>query len=73
MLSEEYKEAVMQRLKEMTTEDFVSAFERIGSQRVLLAEDIESVIEREMERMDLLCSYSKVDVVNTVKAIEIIE
>ena len=34
MLSEEYKEAVIRRLKSMTDEEFVNAMERAGSVRV---------------------------------------
>ena len=49
MLTDEFKKAAMEKLENMTAEDFITAFERIGSVRAEAEPDLTYAIDRELK------------------------
>ena len=51
MLTDEIKKAAMEKLDNMTAEDFITAFERIGSVRAEAEPDLMYAIDRELKAL----------------------
>lgn len=56
MLTEKFKEEALKRLEQMTADDFIRVFEKIGSQRTEETDSICLAIEEELNRY---CIFDK--------------
>ena len=49
MLTKEFKEVALKKLEQMTAEDFVKVFEKIGSQRTDGTDNLYSIIKKDLK------------------------
>lgn len=61
MITNDYKEEVLQVLEELTSDDYIRIFEEIGSQRTVNAKNIDKVISEELERYGIVENYVEYD------------
>lgn len=54
MLTDEFKKAAMEKLNAMTAEDFIKAFERIGSEKTSSDLDLDYIITKELYVLSLI-------------------
>ena len=59
MLTNSYKEEVLQKLETMTSDDFIKIFEEIGSHRTINAKDINKVVSEELEHYGIVKNYKE--------------
>lgn len=59
MLTEKFKEEALKRLEQMTAEDFIRVFEKIGSQRIGGTDNTCLSIEEDLNRY---CIFDKLNV-----------
>lgn len=53
MLTKEFKEVALQKLKQMSADDFVEIFEKIGSQRTEGEDNLCAIIEQDLSNYDM--------------------
>lgn len=58
MLTEKFKEEALKRLEQMTADDFIRVFEKIGSQRTEGTDSICLAIEKDL---NLYCIFDKLN------------
>lgn len=58
MLTKEFKEEALKKLENMTAEDFIKVFEKIGSKRTEKNDNLYSIVEGDLERYGILNKFN---------------
>ena len=64
MLTKEFKEAALKKLEQMTAEDFIKVFEKIGSQRTEKMDNLYLIIEKKIKKYGISNEFATYTIIS---------